>query len=269
METRYKNGEGRATRYVCANQRCLTQLAEKNPMNISGLAIDGPLCAKIFQGMREFAMHEAKPATEKYFTGVYEEVVMKYWLDAVQEQQNSLIEMDVITALETEAELECQDGLTERESRAYVKGVLEEAIRLAAPFIEQPMGETKHPLQACAYNKAVLKEENSIRATFVHEMLDKEGGIADESVSPDMMIFYHALYGLAASDLKRFKPNADGEYYVSYYTLINQLGPNTSANKVLTPHLDRRWHLTKYMPEMSDEIQNKQIMDVYSAMVYG
>ena len=86
-----------------------------------------------------------------------------------------------------------------------------------------------------------------------------------------------ALYGIRANDLSKFAPPAQtetarregGEYYTAYFDLINQIKPGKGAREIITPHLDREWHLISKMPDL-DEGNQKQIeKGIYKAMILG
>lgn len=274
IEKKFQNGDGKATRFVCASKTCLEKMSEELVFAGDSFSVNGELSAEIFNKMKTYALMKQKPANDIYFQELYSDVIMPYWKRMVSLNYSSEINMDIITALEKE--MEYMNGVQPRkEIDAYVREVIESANRLAAPFIEEPMGQIRHPLTACGYNKEILgTDPDGPRAALVHEILDELGGSPDEEVEPNMLLLYHALYGLAASDLKRFQGPTErdeqgGVYYAAYFNLINELGPIPSENKALTPHLDKNWHLTKYMPDLDDRNQALTEEKIYQAMVWG
>ena len=50
---------------------------------------------------------------------------------------------------------------------------------------------------------------------------------------------------------------------------IRRLGPNTNNNRVLTPHIDKRWHLVKYLPDLDDRNQRFLEKDLFTALCWG
>lgn len=137
------------------------------------------------------------------------------------------------------------------------------------------MGEIRHPFTICAYNPGIMGAPDSTRRSFVEANLnDQMGGQEDENVSPYELMIYKAIYNMSAGDLQRFrapegKDQQGGEYYAAYIDTIRQLGPDTSSNPVLTPHLDKHWHLTKYMPDLDDRNQEILENEIYSALTWG
>lgn len=273
IERKYVNGEGKATRYVCSSEKCLKRMLEEMPC--SGSEVNGPLCATIFQEMKTYSMMVKPPKASTYFSGLFKDKIMGFWRDSVENDYGERINMDIVTALMAEAEYESEEGLTTQQQELYAARVLEQAERLAAPFIEEPMGEVRHPFRICAYNPQIAGAADSTRRAFVNRYInDALSGQPDENVSRYELMVYRAVYNLSAGDLKRFRGPDEmdqhgGIYYAAYIEAISQLGPNTGENKVITPHLDRHWHLTKYMPDLDD--YNQQILEdrIYTSLVWG
>lgn len=275
IERKYVNGEGKATRYVCASQKCLRGMLEEMPCSGGNISVNGDLSASIYNEMRKYSMMVKQPNASMYFRDLYENQIIGFWEDLVLDNHAAKIDMDVLTALEAEADYEKDEAMTEEQRSRYVAQILQQAERLAAPFVEEPMGEIRHPFTICAYNSEVAGIPDSSRRSFVKKYLnDMMGGQVDDNVSPYELMIYKAIYNLSAGDLKRFNAPKDengvgGVYYNSYIETIKNLGPNSDQNSVLTPHIDRRWHLTKYMPDLNDENQNILEDDIYSALLWG
>jgi hypothetical protein len=244
-------------------------------MPCSGSDINGPLCATIFQEMKSYAMMVKRPLASTYFSGLFNHKIMGFWRHSVENTYADHINLNIIDALQAEAAYESDDGLTCEQKELYAASVLEQAERLAAPFIEEPMGEIRHPFRICAYNPEIAGAADSTRRAFVNRYIDDAlSGQPDENVSVYELLVYRAVYNLSAGDLMRFRGPTEndqhgGIYYAAYIETIRQLGPNTCENKVITPHLDRHWHLTKYMPDLDDRNQKLLENQIYTALVWG
>ena len=275
IERRYVNGDGKATRYVCSSEKCLARMLEEMPCSGTNNNINGPLSALIYQKVIDFAKEGKKPNPSLYFQKIFDEHIMKSWEDAVLRDYQTRIDMDILTALQAEAEYESDEQLTADQINAYVVDKLKQAERLAAPFIEEPMGEIRHPFNICAYNPAIEGQPDSARRQFVNRYLkDGMSGQPDENISIYELMVYKAIYNMNAGDLKRFRapegPNAlGGIYYAAYIDTIEQLGINTMKNLVLTPHIDRRWHLVKYLPDLDDRNERILWKKIYTALCWG
>ena len=275
IERNYVNGVGRATRYVCASQKCLEGMLNEMPCTGESSSINGTLSATIFQEMKSYAMLVRKPTASMYFENLYKKKILEFWEDRVLNSYEAKINMDILTALESEADYESDDAQTQEQKSMHAAKVLEQAERLAAPFIEEPMGEIRHPFTICAYNSKVMGAPDSARRSFVRKYLNEEmGGQPDDNVSPYELMVYKAIYNLNAGDLKRFRaPEGNnkqgGEYYAAYIDTVSKLGPDTNTNKVLTPHIDRHWHLVKYMPDLDDRNQSILEDKQFEALLWG
>lgn len=275
IERKFVNGEGKATRYVCASKKCLEEMLRQMPCAGESSNVNGDLSASIYQEMKIFALMVRKPNSSEYFESLYKDKILKFWSERVENSHATLINMDIIDALEAEAEYEKNETLTSEQKRRYTARILKQAERLAAPFIEEPMGEIRHPFTICAYNPSVMGLADSTRRSFVNENInDSLGGQPDDNVSPYELMFYKAVYNMSAGDLMRFrapegKNTRGGEYYAAYVETIRQLGPNTNTNKVLTPHLDKHWHLPKYLPDLDDRNQAILEIEIYTALSWG
>lgn len=275
IEHRYVNGEGKATRYVCASKNCLHKILQNMPFKGDNSGANGVLSAAIYQEMKKYAVMGKKPNASFYFQNLFEQQIMKFWEEEVLHVHEKEINMDIITALENEADYEAGENLTDEQKQRKVALVLKEAERLAAPFIEDTMGELHHPFTICAYNQCILGDPDSKRNAFVKSAINDElGGQVDDNVSPYELMVYKAIYNLSAGDFQRFRAPAKpgkvgGTYYNAYINTIRELGPDTTENMVLTPHLDRHWHLTKYMPDLDDFNQSILENDIYTAFAWG
>ena len=275
IERKYVNGEGKATRYVCASEACLKGMLAEMPCSGENTSVNGDLSAAIYHEMKMYAVMVKKPNASLYFEKLYNDRIMGFWEERVLDSHAVRINMDVLTALETEADYEREEAMTDDQKRYYAAAVLREAERLAAPFIEETMGEIRHPFTICAYNPKVMGPADSTRRAFVNKNInDALGGQADENVSEYELMVYKAIYNISAGDLERFRaPEGNntmgGEYYASYVDTIRQLGPDSSKNKVLTPHIDRRWHLVKYMPDLDDRNQAILEDEMGRALAWG
>ena len=112
IQRKYVNGEGKATRYVCSSETCLSQMLEEMPCQTE--SINGELSAAIFQEMKKYSMITKQPNASLYFARLYDETIMGYWRKTVEDIHSKQIDMDIITALEAEADYERKEGMTDQ-----------------------------------------------------------------------------------------------------------------------------------------------------------
>ena len=219
-------------------------------------------------------MMKDKPENGGYFEELFEDGIIGYFKKSLMEIYGSTVDMDVLSALEREAKYEENEydfGRIEQ----YVRRVIAETRNLSNPFIERPLGEQKEPIAACTYSKKLDPKDGSPRSALIAKELGNYGGNPDEDIPLNMIMFYQAIYGLRANGLSKFAPaneadgRCEGEYYKAYYELISQIKPKSDKTPVITPHIDRSWHIISCLPDLDDENQERQERQIYRAFVLG
>ena len=277
LEKKYHNLSGHAVRYVCASPKCLHKLLAKAPYSSDGLDLPGELCDEIYSKIREYAMMgDDKPKNDSYFLDLFDTAILEHFRNALMRAHGSEIDIDIISALEVEAGYE-KEIFNKDEVERYVEDAINSTKILAAPFIEEPIGEQRQPVRACAYNPCLYIKGDINREALVNRTLANNGGVKDNDIEKNMILFYEALYGLRANELSKFAPPSKsetarregGEYYTAYFDLINQIRPGKGAGEIITPHLDREWHLISKMPDLDEGNQKMIERNIYKAMVFG
>ena len=75
--------------------------------------------------------------------------------------------------------------------------------------------------------------------------------------------------------LSKFSPGcaaegrSDGEYYKAYYEVVSQIKPKSDKTPVITPHIDRNWHIVSALPDLDEENQRRQEREIYRAFALG
>ena len=273
--TKFDDLKGSTTRYVLATSKCLDSLYQSMPYLGGVTSVDSDLAEGIYNRVREYHMLTDEK-DEGFFKDLYNHTILGYFSDQVMSNYGDQIKMDIIEALEREYRI-LEHNFEAENVRHYVAGEINKAKRLAAPFIEQPLGEERHPIQACAYNPAIEGEADPKRKSLVAEHLGNYGGERDTEISPQEILFYTAIYGIRARDLSKFAPErideteqrASGEYFDAYYSLVSGIKPSVGETKVITPHIDRRWHSISELPDLDDENQGKQLYEIHKALLLG
>lgn len=269
------NRDGSAIRYTCTSQACLEELLDIVGAADAQESITGKLSALIFQDILEYSKTEKRPPAASHFGKLFRDVIIKYYKDEIQNHFAQVIDMDVISALMKEVEIERHaDELSREDVELVAADTLTEVNNLASMFLEEPMGVEGHVIRAAAYNPAVLLDDDPLRHDFVQKYLNQElGGVADKNISKYDLLVYKAVYTLNPGDFKRFRAPENGkpggDYYEAYMRIYRKLGPNVEKNFEITPHMDRHWHLTKYMPDLDD--RNQKIVEdgIFQAFLWG
>ncbi len=276
IENKYNKTKGMTARYVCASNICLNELSQKHPYTGSLIDIDSDLAQTIYDRVRGYAVLNSRPDDVGYFSKIFDKDILDYFKNLLMTSYGTDIDMDVITAIEKEAEFE-KRLYDKEEIRHYVIDVFNEAKVLAAPFIEKPLGEEKDPINSCTFNDGLHPHDDSPRATLIEEHLMNFGGEPDSDITKNMILFYKSFYGLRANDLSKFAPpsktetynRTSGDYFKAYYELVTNIHPITNKSKVLTPHIDRWWHNVAMMPDLDDGNQELQEYNIDAAFFWG
>jgi len=275
MTEKYEGLKGSTTRYVCASRKCLKKFSSLMPFTGSAISLSSDLCDGIYSKVRQYSMMKEKP-NETYFKNLFDEGIMGYFRDSVMESYSTEIKMDVIGALEKEAQYD-QEEFDSDKIDLYVKKCIHETKHLSEPFIEKPLGEQKTIISSNAFNPHLIQAENPKRKYLVESELQNAGGCPDEDIGENMILFYKAIYGLRANELSKFAPAASnatvsrdgGEYYKAYFELVSQIKPKSQETSVITPHIDREWHLISQLPDLDEASQIKQESEIFKAFLLG
>ena len=289
IEKKYANKKGMTTRYVCASETCLKAMLSRMVYMGSQISIDGKLSEDIYTGIRKYAMMLRKPQNSTHFNEIFEKGIIGYYKNSVMRTYGNSVDMDIITALQTEVEITLEhdaEAAAEKGKKfeysdstviANIEKIISNAKALSAPFIEKPLGMERQPINACAFNPCLLPGDDSPRSQLVEKELKNYGGVADEDISKNMILFYQSIYGLRANELSKFappesSPTSDfggGEYYKAYFELIDNVHPATDRSKAITPHIDRWWHIVTKMPDLDDGNQERQEQRIYAAFFWA
>ncbi len=276
LHTKYNLTKGMTARYVCASSTCLDSIYENMPYTGSTISIDGKLADDIYARVRNYAMLSPKARNTSYFDDIFENGILGFFKNSLMITYGGDLDIDIITAMEKEANYE-HGEYDDSNVEQYVRHIVNETRALSCPFIEKPLGETRDPINACAYNPCLNPNDDSPRAKFVSKELMNYGGIADRDIDKNMILFYQSFYGLRANDLSKFAPpeksltynRNGGEYFKAYYERIAGIHPETHKSKEICPHIDRWWHIVTKMPDLDEKNQLKQEKEIYAAFFWG
>ena len=82
---------------------------------------------------------------------MFEDTIINYFKDTVAENSSALIDMDIINAIEKEAEILFDAYDNDAKERA-VHEAIEEAKNLALPFVDAPQGMQHRIIDSCCFN---------------------------------------------------------------------------------------------------------------------
>ena len=276
LHKKYNLTKGMTARYVCASSKCLDSIYENMPYTGSTITIDGKLADEIYSRVRNYAMIPPKARSTTYFDEIFENGILGFFKTSLMNAYGTDLDIDIISAIEKEANYE-EEEYDDLKVMQYVRNVISETRALSCPFIEMPLGATRAPIDACAFHPDLNPEDDSPRARLIDKDLMNHGGIADDDINKNMILFYQSFYGLRANDLSKFAPpersftynRSGGEYFKAYYERIEGVHPETHKSKEICPHIDRWWHIITKMPDLDEKNQIKQEKEIYGAFFWG
>lgn len=185
---------------------------------------------------------------------LYRQQVLSYLRDDVRIRCSDRLDIDVTTALIREA------AILQKDPETHIQGRISALEELSSPFIPSIVSSRElkfwgtHP--------------DSLKPLSVDQRYDlfSEKAIQDVAFSRYELICYRAHYGLSVQDFDKFSSGdwtdtyvrPAGEYYASYRRRIDRLNRN---EPMVTPHLDKRWHIPANMPDLNPkqaELDNKR-----------
>lgn len=281
------DAKGSTIRYVCASMECLDKILHDCPIEGDSASLPLDMCGNIYNKLLRYSqMDKNSSNAERSATlkDIYSETVEDYWVNRVSDpsastKASAIVDMDIVDAIIKEGDyLDTSESRDEKDlakyRSAHIKKVLEQGYKLAAPFIEPPSGFDKlsRHFKTFAYS-GVLKDTNYW--SYFEEEMAQYNPVPipkSEKYSTRQIMFYRSMYGFQADTLPKFAPEFIGEehrpagqYNKAYWSLVNQLSPNLKENNLITPHIDKYWHLVERLPDLSDDYER----DVHAKNVYA
>lgn len=279
---KFSVSKGTTVRFVCSSKECLDKIYDNKPYTGGYVAIDSELAKEIYERVLDYSLMRDKPNNNRYFGDLFDKGIIGYFENTVMRSYGNELDVDIIDAIEQEAE--CLLNLEEDENAhdlidQYVRDVISSTRSLSCPFIESPMGEARDPIYSCTFNNMIEPEkgDESPRAHLIKTELMNYGGEPDEDIPKNMIMFYQAFYGLRANDLSKFAPpeksmthhREGGEYFKAYYSYVADIHPIPQRSKQINPHIDRNWHIITKMPDLDEDYHKKQEYDIYAAFFWA
>ena len=294
----YNQPKGRSHRYVCADKGSLAAIMDKCPMKGSSGDLPPELCGDIYSGLLRYARRtieigayaERNDVARTLFRDLFQEVVVNYWNNRVLDQHlgyPEVVDKGIIQAIADEAiykatyvdgELFANKAQEVEVAQVHINHTLEEAQRLSTAFIEPPTDQAPRPIQSCAYSAAAFEDAGSYADETAQLLANSFNGVAVDprEFSKYEIQFYSSLYGLRADTLPKYAPvhegkenRPEGEYFRAYYEMVDKLSPNLQENKIITPHIDKNWHLVSCLPDLNEANERSIQHDIVRSYLYS
>ncbi len=204
----------------------------------------------------------------KTYTAIEEEI-MKDCRQELIENSRDVLDIDIIDALIKEANLNGIDYKDNIEKR------LKQICRLVSPWITTNDNVKTHDdiifvMNSKTYNKLPDKG-------LISTLLKDKGNVSPEQnddISEKEISLIMLKYGMAITDIKGFSSTTNyaeqGEMFKAYNELITQIQDahaSTILNRVVTPHIDKRWHVM--LPAIDQEYESVKQIEQSKAYLAG
>ncbi len=271
-EEMFVNDTGDPIIYACASAKCIKGLAERCPNGVDPVELTPEFRQSIFDNIFKTVENDDKEQQRKRINKLVSEDILDFWRHEVIGHYGSKVDMDIIDALRTEAEIE-ENQYSYEEQKRYVEKKHSEALKLAAPFIDKPIGREPYIIYACVMNTKVATPDDMQKSDIVHKVFNERE--KDPLMEKNQILFMKALYNLRVSDLPKFAPadnnpvdpHKEGDYYKAYWNRIDSIVPDSMTTKILTPHLDKRWHYIGIMPDLSEASEERCTAEAQEAFL--
>lgn len=288
---RFNATKGETRKYICANTQCLKAIDEECPVKGDSADLPADLCADIYTRLLRYSKmnknsdRRLRSADLKIqaFRELFQSTVVDYWVERVLDPQNGYpekVDRDIIKAIVAEAaylnpDLFFDQTASTRYAESYISDMLDQAYHLAAPFIEPPVGEMPRTFKTCAYASSILEGANAYYGVLTRKF-GELNATPIENYSKYSIMFYRSMYGFCATNLPKYAPERDGiqhmpegEYHHAYFSLVSQLSPNLRENKLITPHIDKNWHLVTALPDLNEDHERLINREIVHSFLFG
>ncbi len=284
--------KGDSVMNICASRELLQELSRSTTsMSEEGSMLDSELNGKIFDSIKanvrfEREIRSADIVEDDRRIDIFDNILLGYFKENVRRTCDA-IDLNVIEGIAKENRLKARiklreqqngnsgekvfDNVTHEQNLRYIKEIIATGERLAAPGIQRITNEEAREVRLCAYNKALT----DMRAYRIDDLIPK--GDAVDTISRYELHFFNALYNLTPNKLKKFASpyttetgfKDAGLYHTAYFNYSRHIGPDSTKNMMISTHIDKRWDSIAVMPEIDFPFQDRRMMKVHQAMIYG
>ncbi len=247
--------------FVLASADRKKQLWEELRPQVVGETLPTDLCREIYLGQFAFFCqqhhHRREAMGALHTTRFFQERILPWCQRKLQASQD--LNLSIFRALQKEAALA---GFTDEACQQYVTEKIKGLLPLAQPFT--PRFSEARELLYWGINPT---SATALTQQDKQELFGTQG-IYHEAFSPYEIICYRSHYGLKAEDFPKFSAGDPGHgmpvgvYFQAYRDRIRrmeQLREEQQGDRTVTPHLDKRWHLPAYLPDLNErQIQADQ-----------
>lgn len=266
LVSKHDQGSDPTIQYVLASKNVKEKLWETIRMNVASDELPTEISQQIYVGQYQRFCKKRKGdyITEQRAEKV-EEMYRKDVLGWCLKQMYKVdaLNLNCIRALRKEAQMK---GIGDDKIDQYIKDKISVLNNLARPFV--PSSNAATEINSWGVHPDCIKELSG----ELRSALFEGGDLVEHEAFPAYDITRsRTLYGLTIDNFHKFysgdnSGGVPGEYYKAYHARIRKL---TQHGNTVTPHLDKRWHLQAYLPEIHQHRVQEDQTNVSRALLWG
>lgn len=266
VAAKHDNAADPTVRFVLASKEMKAKLYETVRMGVSGDELPPAISEQIYKGQYQRFTKKRKGdyITEQLPQKVEEmfrQDVLKWCIQEMRKED--ALNLNCIRALRREAELR---SLADNQVELHIKDQVGILNNLARPYVPGNVGGTE--INAWGVNPDCAKE---LSGNAKNELFGGSDLVEHPAFSPYEIIRSRTIYGMTIDNFAKFYCGDNiggqpGEYYKAYTARIKKL---TQQGNTVTPHLDKRWHLPAYLPEISAQRVQEDRTNINRALIWG
>jgi len=279
---KHDDTKGSTVLYVLADQKYKKQIWSTIPDEAKTSILTGTLSEEmhsaLFGGFQKKANNSIGQAVS--YDKLFHDLIVKSCREKLLSNNTvkETLDINIMQALEREADFNGQSMA----KQAYIKDRLSYLADSVCPWTPKSEDSSDIDLWAISTNCRTATEnteEKSSLEKLIDETsagkLDANNVVSSPVLFDNSILFVTARYGLMVSDFSKFSAGKnnkpDGEYYTAYRNVIENISKEGQTNSyggtAITPHIDKRWHLT--LRDINQEVYEKNLCDVAKAFVIG
>lgn len=278
---------------ICSSKAMLDELARSTGgQREEGAMLDSELNGKIFDAIKKNVYFEREIRNQDIVevdrrVDVFDDILLGYFKEDVRRNCEG-IDLNVIQAMAMEKRITARIALREQQEGGaqlfdnvsrddclrHITDTIAMGTRLAAPSIQRLRNVEPREINLCAYNKSL----DDMRDYRMNTLFPKGVSVRGcDSISRYELHFYNALYNLTPDRLSKFACPSNTEtvrrkaglYHNAYQTYSRNIGPDSTKDMLISTHIDKRWDSISVMPELDFGFQERQMMNIHQALIYG
>jgi hypothetical protein len=260
----HDGGSDPTRQFVLAGRKQKERLWDDVRIGLTGRTIPVEISRQIYLGhYRRFCeVHHGGRSAEQRperTEALFRQDVVEWCRKSIREQD--ALDLNVVQALRKEAEF-----AGDEDHETYITRRVEQLSRLARPLVPEVSGAAELPFWGM-HPDSVRVLQDAHRDSILGTQL-----IEDQAFSRYQVLRYRATYGLKVEDFPKFSSGDPetgqpaGSYFTAYSSRILRL---TNEGNTVTPHLDKRWHLQAFMPDLNPRKVEEEEHKVDRVWLYG